>query len=390
MQLRSKRVVALAALAIAGLGVSCVQHEADPLAGTTSMAVTITSPTNLGTQASRLPDSTKTVSISVQAIDDQGNLDTSFNYAVDVYVQYLGTIDPPAQTLQLTNGVGSMVVSVPEAFGSTYLWVEDSTDDGGGTRNPSYATGTSPILWFRDPVIEDTQIPDMTNTATWLSDDQLEGKQVTINTSKHGANGKIVVTGVFVDGCSISDVDCTTKPCVADPFNHAFIYSFSAPIDTSGRLAEIGDVVDSVGGGNGEFDGYTELNFPVFTLNDADPDESLVPDPVVVQEAWLEMPTQPTGEINMEKLESGLIEIDNATVCPLDADYTGYYEWKVDIGLGCRYPIDVVTNGQVPSFDPTTVVGMKMTKIVGALKAINIGSFNVWIVLPRRASDLVQ
>ena len=41
---------------------------------------------------------------------------------------------------------------------------------------------------------------------------------------------------------------------------------------------------------------------------------------------------------------------------------------------------------RVPT-DPMTLVGKTLTKVVGTLRPVNIGTFNVWIVYPRSAAD---
>jgi hypothetical protein len=47
----------------------------------------------------------------------------------------------------------------------------------------------------------------------------------------------------------------------------------------------------------------------------------------------------------------------------------------------------VITAGIV-SFDPAANQGRKVARLVGALRPVNIGSFNVWIMNPRDDADL--
>jgi len=39
-------------------------------------------------------------------------------------------------------------------------------------------------------------------------------------------------------------------------------------------------------------------------------------------------------------------------------------------------------------FDPATREGMPVTRVVGVLRPVNIGTFNVWIMYPRTGADL--
>ena len=39
-------------------------------------------------------------------------------------------------------------------------------------------------------------------------------------------------------------------------------------------------------------------------------------------------------------------------------------------------------------FDPAAAVGQTLPRVVGILRPVNIGSFNVWIIYPRAMSDL--
>jgi hypothetical protein len=91
----------------------------------------------------------------------------------------------------------------------------------------------------------------------------------------------------------------------------------------------------------------------------------------------------------MERVESGLVAVDGATLCPLDDDFARYSQWKLDIGLGCaRNSINVITQGQVQEFEPAPYVGAEIPRVVGTLRPVNIGSFHVWIIYPRSIDDL--
>jgi hypothetical protein len=101
-----------------------------------------------------------------------------------------------------------------------------------------------------------------------------------------------------------------------------------------------------------------------------------------------------TNKINFERNEAGAIEVDGGVVCPLDDDYTTYKQWKIDpSGVGdmaaCsgKNLINVISSG-VATVDPGTLVGKTIPKIVGMLRPVNIGTFNVWIIYPRSDADI--
>jgi hypothetical protein len=102
----------------------------------------------------------------------------------------------------------------------------------------------------------------------------------------------------------------------------------------------------------------------------------------VIQPAWL------SAGIEMEKVEGGLVAIENAELCPLDDQFTMYQQWELDVGLGCGVPISVISAGQVASFDPTAHVGEFLPRVVGTLRPVNFEDFDVWIVYPRDAGDI--
>jgi hypothetical protein len=369
-------------------------EERDPVP--TSIAVEITSPEDLGSAESRLDFDVRDVTVSLTALDDLGQVDTSFDATLNVQVHYLGSLTPTGLTIDMTGGMGTGSLTLPRTLGATFLWIEDSipaSEDDAVT----FATGTSDTLWYRDPFLEDVSIVDFDRPATWLEDSLYEGKQVRVEASKHGASGRLVVTGIYTQGYTLSDVDCSVSPCVADPFNHVFVFSFNRPRDEEFRAIEIGHQVRWVSGGIGEFNGLTELNFPQTALVEDDggdpvaPDESLLPEPVVIQSAWLTGAQSPTGMLKLEEVESGLAAVENGVLCPLDEDYETYSQWKLDLGLGCGVPINVISAGNVSDFDPADhPPGTVFSRVVGTVRAVNIGSFHVWILQPRRSSDITQ
>lgn len=372
---------------LAALLTGCVE-TLPPLDEITSLRVELISPADPGSKDNRLPDTVTQVEIRVTALDSKGEI-ADLDGPVQVYAQFLGTLTPelgtplPLATVTLTDGVSApTAVTLPPVFGPTVLWVED------GGEGRTYATGTSPALWFRDPFIADISTPEDEMALDALSSSPLELKQVTVTASRHGASGRLVVTGTYAQGYSLSDVQCAdaagTPPCTAGPYDHVLIFSFSRPRDELGRNIVAGQFTSGFAGGVQEFNGLTEIGFPQSFVTEADPvvvDPARIPAPAVVQSSWF------TNPIEFEKNESGLIQVDGGTVCELDDDYTTYKQWKLDVGRGCGSPINVITTG-VADFDPGAHVGMTVTRVIGILRPVNIGTFNVWIMYPRTSADL--
>lgn len=387
-RLRSLAFVGLAAGLGLGLGAACVE-ELPPLVETTSLKVEVISPASLGTPTDRLPVTVDEVGIRVTAIGADGLPDTTFSGDLEVYVQFLGSLTPelaaaPLATISVAaGGAGTATITLPPVYGPTVIWVQD--DRAGG----SFATGVSPTLWFPEPKTRDLQKPRDEAGLAALATSPLQNKQVTILGSRHGANGKLVVTGIYSQGYTVSDVLCAdaagTPPCVAGDYDHMLVFSFSRPRDERGRGIEPGQFIDGYAGAVTEFNGLTEMGFPQSFVTSPASEPTLankarIPAPVTIAASWL------TTKIEFERNESGLVQVVGGTVCPLDDDWVEFKQWKLDIGRGCGSPINVVTAGL--EFEPGAREGMVMAKVVGVLRPINIGTFNVWIMYPRDAADL--
>ncbi|HVV88416.1 MAG TPA: hypothetical protein VHE35_35480 [Kofleriaceae bacterium] len=375
---------ALASPLLAG----CVD-QLPPIDETTSLHVEVTAPTDLGSRDTRLGDDVDSADIAVTAIGADGQPDPAFAGDVQVYVQYLGSLTPaldmpPLQTISMSGGTGTATVALPPVYGPTVIWVQDDREGG------DYPTGVTPTFWFREPKTRDLQQPRDEAGLAALSVSPLQNKQVTVMGSRHGAAGKLVVTSIYSQGFTVDDVMCAdengTPPCTTGDYDHMLVFSFSRPRDAAGRGIETGQFIDGYAGAVTEFNGLTEMGFPqTFASTPAsDPDQAdlrRLPPPVTIQSSWL------STKIEFERNESGVVQVVNGTVCPLDSDYEMYKQWKLDIGAGCSSPINVITSGVV-DFDPTTKVGMPMAKVVGVLRPVNIGTFNVWIIYPRDAGDV--
>ncbi len=358
-----------------------------PLDEVTSLRVELITPADPGAPDRRLDPSVNTAEIRVTAIGADG-LPADLDGPVRVHAHFLGTLTPeldeaPLDTIDLVDGVSApATIQLPAVFGPTLLWVED--DRAGGT----YPTGTSPTLWYRDPYISDLQRPEDESALDALTSSPLELKQVTVSQSQYGARGRLVVTGTYAQGYTLSDVECAdangTPPCVAGPYDHVLVFSFGRPKDEMGRDIHAGQFTSGFAGGVQEYLGLTEIGFPQSFVDEADPvvvDPARLPAPAVIQQSWLSSP------IEFERVEAALVQIDDATVCALDMDFVTYKQWKVDIGAGCGSPINVITAG-VSDFDPASHEGMPVTRIVGILRPLNFGSSNIWVVYPRDGADL--
>jgi len=399
-----------------GLGLAlaaCIDHKPG-ITGTQSIKVEIVEPADPGDVSHRLIDIPRTVRVNLTAYDHRHEIDPTFDREVQVYVQFLGTLTPSPdftsathsleaapQSLTMTAGQGvDLVVRLPpQVIGPTNLWVDDAKTPG---VDPSYATGASPVLWFRDPSIRDIQQPPNETKLNALENSPLQNKQVSVNGSRHGATGRLVVTSVFAQGYTVSDMQCAddagTPPCTAEAYDHLEVFSFSAPRDQNGKLLREGQVIDGFSGGVSEFNGLTEIGFPVtFATSDAIvPGREPVPaklDPAT----WFKPLSDPQGIINFERNEAAPIEIDGGAVCDLDPDYEEFGQWKIDpAGKGgdCSRVsnlINVITTGVVSDLDRDSLValaGARLPRVVGVLRPVVIGSFHVWIIFPRSSADL--
>ena len=378
----------------------CTQMQ--PEQQSTQIEITITAPTNVGDFNTRLDGSgsNNPVTIDVAAFDENNQPEDGaaghrdYNVQLGVYVHYLGTLSPyltglPLTTIQMVHGKATgQQVLLPPVYGPTTIWLDDDSSP-----DSEFVAGTSPTIWYRDPFTTDLQRPSSETAIDALSNEPLNGKNVSVAGSQFGATGKLVVTSVYSQGFTVADVQCGAggaPPCTPVDYGFMDVFSFSAPQDQRGRFVVEGEVIDGYAGGVSEFDGLTELGFPQSFVNEDTPDVNAArePAPVKFDPSWF------SNKILFERNESGMIEVDNTVVCALDSDYTTFKQWKLDpSGVGdataCAGDniINVVTAGTL-DLDPGTLAGKTLPRIVGNLRPINIGSFNVWIIYPRSMADL--
>ncbi len=371
---------------VAMLAAGCVEKKPG-VEGTTSLRVTLIDPVDPGTVENPLQFDSRDVTIRVEALDAQGELDTSVTGQLNVFSHYLGSLTPelngpPLTTISMTAGeTGELTVALPNTYGPTFLWVEHTVGE-----DATFATGTSPRLWYRNPYLEDVSRPPDEMALDALERSPLESKEIQINASRYGASGRMIVTGVYAQGYTVSDINCAddsgTPPCTTGDYDSCFIYTFSRPEGADGGDLERGDIIDEITGAVSEFNGLTEVNFPKSFVNPAEPNLAMLPEPIEIQPDWL------NTRIEMERAESALIAVVNAELCPLDDDFETYAQWKLDLGQGCGRPINVISTGVAAEFDPSNYVGQVIPRVVGTLRPVNIGSFNVWIMYPRDGDDI--
>ena len=391
------------------LAPGCVDHV-DGISGTQSIHVELVAPADPGAIDHRLTDNQPTVTLNLTAYDAESNVDPSFERPVHLYVQFLGTLEPLLDdqrlplVVSMTAGQALGVrAKLPPVFGPTTLWVDDAISINPTydkpTITPTYATGTSPELWFHDPYISDIQRPAVETALDALSSSPLENKQITVNSSRYGEVGRLVVTSVFSQGYTVSDVACSdaagTPPCTAQAYDHVEVFSFSAPRDQNGRLLRQGQVIDGFSGGISEFNGLTEIGFPVTSASASDVDPARLPTPVALDPAnWFKPLSDPNGIINFERNEAAPISITGAVVCMLDDDYDKFKQWKLDptgVGGDCSNRsnvLNVITAGVIGDLDPAALVGKTIPRVVGVVRPVELPGFNVWIIFPRSADDL--
>jgi hypothetical protein len=378
--------VAIVVCLIAG----CVDTQ-PPITGTTSLKVDLIAPADPGGPMNRISSTLRTVTFAVTAFDADGKLDASYTKQAQVYVHYLGTLtpplgaSPPLATFQITAGKSTnQTITLPQVFGPTTLWIDD-----GASSSPTYATGISPTLWYRDPFIYDIQTPPDETSADALYVSPLQGKNISLHQSRYGARGRLVVTSAFSQGYTVADVQCVdangAPPCTSQDYDYLEVFSYSAARDQDKRFIQEGQLIDGFAGGVSEFDGLTEIGFPqTFSMGEPNINKAREPAPVVMDQTWFQNP------IKFERNEGGAIEIDNAKVCNIDADYTKFKQWKLDLsggGMNCPRYVNIITAGVV-NIDPTTLQNKTIPKLIGILRPLSIGTFNVFILYPRSINDI--
>jgi hypothetical protein len=332
----------LPALAALAASPSCQPAFTTPIAGR-SLSIQITDATLLGSDAKPLAISLGTpleFPVTVQALDENGNPDPTFNGYVRFSLSPGSVVaangaNTTGRNVQLTGGVApaagqSLTISVLGAFGDTAIWVEDlgytpadparvpppecangkddnnnglidypvdpgcyaandDTEDGG-----SYAGAVSQTIHFLDPRIADVRGYQNGGVATAFPNEQVQVNTLWNGTSATTPKG-VVVVGIGAAGFFVTDIGETRG------YNSVYAYNYTAP-----ALMYVCDRLIDFGGTSADFYGFTEMNYPTWSLDEWDPTirPCLVPEPITLDPSTI---SGSTG--TMATLEAGLVQV---------------------------------------------------------------------------------
>jgi hypothetical protein len=412
-------LMAVAALALCG----CVDQQPFPNAtGVSTLEVTLRDPApdKLGSPANPVVAAQATFDVTVK--DANGDV-VARDMDLDVFISFGGiktgadtacgadaSGTTPIEKLHVVKGkVTNHTVVLPSAYGSTSIWLDEPI---------SHATGASPTIYFRNPFIDEVQTPpDLTaSNATFCS--PFNNKFITVDHARAG--GQLIVTSVYSNAFVISDTGATT-------FNNVYLYAFGKPPP----YIVPGKVVTQFSGNMSKFVGFTELNFPLFTV--ADDSVPLVPVPPPVDLAITDLANVP----KMLGADSGVVRYTGIICDPSPPNPTNdaniqktidswnkFNQFVVDDDGTCDSFTNMavqLTAKQMGDFDPLKVVGQQITAVgmlqnhsgqnpvvdaqgnqvhcsatqscPGATNVCIMGdcfksAFNFWTVLPRTADDI--
>lgn len=261
---------------------------------------------------------------TIRAFNDTGAIDTSFNRYVRISTKP-GAIDPltgpdtDGRNVLLKGGESvSIEVKITNAYGVTYIVADDIgytpkdpladppplcsngiDDDGDGAvdfpadpgcafanddseEGATYGEGVSTPIYFKLPRIADIRglKCDPTLGCSGNGATPYPREAIQVDTGWRSDNTfafDTVVTRISADGFYVSDRGDTrgTPPGTAG-FNSVFAFNFSAPP----RMRTC-DRMKTYGGTANEFFGFTQMNYPTWTLEEWDPARRpcLVPEP---------------------------------------------------------------------------------------------------------------
>jgi len=314
--------------------------------------------TVLGMDSARIPITFETpdvYTVSIQANDENGNVDTTFTGYVRLSIQPGNVLSVTGENtngrnVELINGVlaSDVQVSILGAYGDSRIWAQDLgyqpiDPDGvplpdGGVRLPqcangiddnhnglvdypidpgcyapnddsedggSYASASSQVIYFQYPRIADVEGVSNNGAGT-----PFPNEQVQINTEWNGLTTNtpkgVVVTGVASTGFFVTDIGETRG------YASVYGYTYTAP-----TLMNVCDRFIAFGGTAAEFYGFLEINYPTWTLEQWDPVERpcLVPEPTPITIAQLQTTSSET--LVLTPLEAGLVRVpapDGSTI----------------------------------------------------------------------------
>jgi hypothetical protein len=320
-----------AALSLAGvLALSATSCSGDKFGKTRNpprLVVELDPMSKVGTRDAPLPlavDTPIPFRATVRALDVNGNIDPTFNRYVRISTKP-GAIDPlqgpdtDGRNVLVKGGESvSIEVKITNAYGITYIVADDLgytpkdplsnpppacsdgiDNDGDGTvdfpadpgcafanddseEGGTYSEGVSTPIYFKLPRIADirglTCDPTLGCSGNGQTPYPREAIQVDTGFRDDGTYAfNTVVTRISADGFYVTDLGDTrgTPPGTAG-FNSVFAFNFSAPP----RMRTC-DRIKTYGGTANEFFGFTQMNYPTWTLEEWDPARRpcLVPEP---------------------------------------------------------------------------------------------------------------
>jgi hypothetical protein len=304
---------------------------------------------DVGTTSTRIPISFQTpnvFTVHVEADDQSGQLDSTFNgfvrFSIEpgAVVSVGGSPFANGRNVQLIGGVAENVqVSVVGAYGDARIVVEDlgyvpadpagTPLPDGGTKLPecangiddnhngevdfpvdpgcyaanddsedggTYASGASGVIHFVYPRIADVQGVANSGAGT-----PFPNEQVQIDTQWNGTTAStpkgVVVVGISATGFFVTDIGETRG------YGSVYGYTYSSP-----ALMSVCDRLITFGGTSSNFYGFTEINYPTWSLEEWDPDvrPCLVPEPTLLSSVDLADTTF------LLPLEAGLVRVPAA------------------------------------------------------------------------------
>jgi hypothetical protein len=343
--MNSAQKVFLGLFAFVGLAAAPACQSGFPdVVQTQRLDVTITS-ANTGEPDSRLDISFANPSVftvDIQALDASGNLDTSFNGYIRtsvvpgtvLSVSADSTYEPTGRNVRLRNGQAKGIqISVLDVYGDANIWVEDvgyvpadplrvpppqcangiddnkngkvdypvdpgcyaandDTEDGG-----TYAAAATDTMYFKYPKIADVRGISNGGSVTPFNNQQVE---IDTGWVAPNAPGGVVITGVSSSGFYVTDIGN-----LAQGFASVYAYNYTAP-----PIMLPCDRLVTFGGTAGDFYGYTEINFPTWSLEEWNPTvrPCLVPPPVPLLAGDLA-----SVSAQLLNLEAALVEVAHDT-----------------------------------------------------------------------------
>jgi hypothetical protein len=288
---------------------------------------------------------------TVHAVAANGAIDTTFNRYVRISTKP-GAIDPltgadtDGRNVLLKAGESVAVeVKISNAYGPTYVVADDLgyvpkdplsdpppkcsngiDDDGDGTvdfpadpgcafanddseEGGTYAEGVSTPIYFKLPRIADIRglrcDPTLGCSGNGLTPYPREALQVDTGLRADGSFAfDTVVTRISASGFYVSDLgDTRGDPPGTAGFNSVFAFNFSAP-----PQMRTCDRIKTYGGTASEFFGFTQMNYPTWTLEEWDPARRpcLVPEPERLTPTLIQSPTE------LLKRSASLVRVETA------------------------------------------------------------------------------